>query len=94
MIETIYTIRTSENSLLTYLIVFSAFLDVPEVIDHMKYNYEYWKELDKLAIRSAFFDEKYVQQYPPPIGKVSSSSSSRSSGQEQSSNSGREQSQL
>jgi hypothetical protein len=73
-----------------------AFLDVPEVIDHMKYNYDYWKELDRQGIRSAFFDEKYVLQYPPPMGRVTStSSSSRSSGQEQISSSlGREQSQL
>ncbi|CAG7838186.1 unnamed protein product [Allacma fusca] len=27
-----------------------AFLDVPEVIEHMKYNYDYWKELDKKGI--------------------------------------------
>ncbi|XP_021956702.1 high affinity cAMP-specific and IBMX-insensitive 3',5'-cyclic phosphodiesterase 8A isoform X2 [Folsomia candida] len=46
-----------------------AFIDVPEVIEHMKYNYDYWKEQDKLGLRDATLNETYLQKYPQPVSR-------------------------
>ena len=42
--------------------IFTAFLDVPEVIEHMKTNYNFWKDLDNQGIHSAGQVTAYLRQ--------------------------------
>ncbi|ODM89705.1 High affinity cAMP-specific and IBMX-insensitive 3',5'-cyclic phosphodiesterase 8B [Orchesella cincta] len=49
-----------------------AFIDVPEVIEHMKYNYDYWKEVDRQGIRTAVYLDSYFVHNPPPNPSVGS----------------------
>ncbi|XP_035706178.1 high affinity cAMP-specific and IBMX-insensitive 3',5'-cyclic phosphodiesterase 8A [Folsomia candida] len=39
----------------------SAFLDIPELMENMKYNYNYWKYLDKEEIKEAVFLDSYTE---------------------------------
>lgn len=41
------------------LLLCIAFLDVPEIIDHLRSNYDYWKELDRQGIQSAGHIDAY-----------------------------------
>ncbi|CAL8088263.1 unnamed protein product [Orchesella dallaii] len=49
-----------------------AFIDVPEVIEHMKYNYDYWKEVDRQGIPTAVYLDSYFVNHPPPNPSIGS----------------------
>lgn len=53
--------------------VFLAFIDVPEVIEHMKYNYDYWKDLERQGVQNGVYMESYVANNPPPYPSTGSS---------------------
>jgi hypothetical protein len=42
----------------------NSFLDIPELIDNLKYNYEYWKHLEKTGIKDAQFVTSYIAEKP------------------------------
>lgn len=44
----------------------NAFLEIPELIENMKYNYAYWKYLEKLKVNDAVYLQKYVDEHPKP----------------------------
>lgn len=61
MVSSVQKIRMHSQKI---LISFSslAFLDVPEVIENMKFNYDFWKDLDSKGIQSAGQVTAYLRQ--------------------------------
>lgn len=61
------------SEIFTMNYVFLAFIDVPEVIEHMKYNYDYWKDLERQGVQNGVYMESYVANNPPPYPSTGSS---------------------